>query len=144
MNDDIQEKTQEAPSQEKSTAPVKSKLRVGRLIFVIVLILLLFMLVRWVMGNAHRVEEIERKMQDLSLKLDEQNKNAQILNGSLHRFSRDLSEVNSLLYDIKETVQTQGQINSHDMGLIKDDLKNIKSKIDGINIQSGTYRGYYQ
>jgi|GEM_PF-3744202 len=130
-------------SAETSPAP-RRKLRFGRLILVIVILAALFILARWVIGNAHRVEEIERKMQDLSSKLDEQNKNAQVLNNSLRNFSSELSKVSNMLYDLRESMQTQGQISSHDLNLIKNDLKNIKGKIDGIRLQSGTYRDYYQ
>lgn len=124
--------------------PVKAKLRMGRLIFVILLLFLIFIFARWVMGNAHRVEEIERSMQDLSSKLDTQSQDMRNLNNSLLRFSKDLSEVNNSLFDIQNVLHRQGQTSSHDLNVIKNDIKNIKTKIDNMNIKSEAYGGYYQ
>ncbi len=131
----------------KTTPPAKtkSKLRIGRLIFVIILLVLIIIFARWVLGNAHRVEEIERKMQDLSLKLDTQSKDMHNLNNSLLRFSKGLSNVDNSLYDIQNSLQIQGQTSAHDLTVIKNDIKNIKTKIDNMNIKSEAYGGgYYQ
>jgi len=119
----------------------KAKLRIGRIVLVLAVLLGLYWLITWVQGNADKITAMDKNMQGLSVQLAEQKEQMQNLNRALSRFSGGLGQLQQHIVAIQKQSEVQGQSASHALQEIANNVLNMKGKIDVLSNMRGN--GYY-
>ena len=118
------------------------KLRVGRIVITLLVILSLYFFVSWFLSNKARVNSISQDMNKMSLQLSKQKEQIDYLSSSLNKLSTDLKNINSNINSLHHRLQDQSQVIEFSLEEISNNIINMKSKIDVLSSQGN--RGYYR